>query len=234
MDPERPFPVSRARRLLDVLVAVPLLVLAAPLLGLAALAILVTSGRPVLFVQPRTGEGGRPFPFCKLRTMRPGDGSGVTAAGDPRITRVGQLLRRTSIDELPQLWHVLTGEMTLVGPRPEGIALAARYPAHLRLPLLARPGLTGPGQLGFRERAAVPPPGWDVDAWYLAVLVPRRVAADLAYLRRPTLRATLRLVLLTAGVVFGLVHLEQDATAQPEPPVATPTPVPVVSPRTAP
>ena len=210
---DQPFPVSARRRLLDVVVSALLLLLVAPVLLLAALALVLDDGRPVFYRQVRIGEGGRPFRLLKLRSMRTGPaGAQVTAAGDPRITRLGRILRRTSLDEMPQLWHVLLGEMTLVGPRPESAALAARYPERCRPVLMARPGLTGPAQLRYRERSAVPPDGWDdVERWYLDVLVPLRVQADLEFLRLPTLRATLRSMCVTAMFVVGLVDVQAEA-----------------------
>jgi lipopolysaccharide/colanic/teichoic acid biosynthesis glycosyltransferase len=194
-------------------------VLAAPLLAVAALLIWATDGRPVFFHQVRVGEGGRPFRLCKLRSMRLGpDGPAVTARRDVRITRVGAVLRRTSVDELPQLWHVFRGQMTLVGPRPESLELAARYPADCRSVLTARPGLTGPAQLRFREDSAVPPdPGTDVETWYLTTVVPLRTAADREYLARPTLVETVRYLALTALFVVGLVNLQRPVMANPEP-----------------
>ena len=119
------------------------------------------------------------------------------------------MLRRTSVDELPQLLHVLRGQMTLVGPRPESVDLARRYPASCRPVLSARPGLTGPAQLAYRERCAVPPSDWDVESWYLQVLVPLRAQADLEYLCRPTLRHTVRYLLRTAAFVLGVRDYER-------------------------
>jgi lipopolysaccharide/colanic/teichoic acid biosynthesis glycosyltransferase len=207
------FPVSATRRAMDVVVAGLLIVVVAPVLVLAVVLILATDGRPVFFRQERLGEGCVPFRLTKLRTMRTaGAGAAVTAQGDPRITRLGALLRRTCVDELPQLWDVLCGRMTLVGPRPESLSLAGRYPPACQAVLWARPGLTGPAQLIYRERSAVPPEGWaDVEAWYLTAMVPVRVQADLAYLRRPTVRATLRILCLTALFVVGLVDLQAAA-----------------------
>jgi lipopolysaccharide/colanic/teichoic acid biosynthesis glycosyltransferase len=208
--------VSAARRLLDVVLGSLLLVLAAPLLVVAAVLILATSGRPVFFRQVRIGENGRPFVLCKLRTMRSSQsGPDVTAASDARITRVGAFLRRTSIDELPQLWHVVRGQMTLVGPRPETVGLAERYPAGCRSVLQARPGLTGPTQLRYRERSAVPQDGrTDVESWYLDVLVPLRVAADREYLEQPTIRHTVYYLLLTALFVVGLADVQRPVRNQ--------------------
>lgn len=223
------FPVGTGRRCLDVVVASLLLLAAAPVLVVAAALVLLADGRPVFYRQQRIGQGGRSFSLVKLRSMSVQDGAGVTAVGDPRITRVGAVLRRTSLDELPQLWHVLRGQMTLVGPRPESEALARRYPESCRAVLTARPGLTGPAQLRYRERSALPPPGWDdVEQWYLRVLVPLRVQADLDYLQRPTLRATLRYVRLTALFVIGVVDLQAPAASPTTPlstePTAQPTP----------
>jgi len=199
------FSVSRARRCLDVVVASVGLVLCLPVLAVVAVAILLVDGRPVLFRQVRLGEHRVPFTLLKLRTMDPGGGGpGVTAAGDRRITRTGGFLRRTSLDELPQLWHVLRGTMTLVGPRPESAELAGRYPAECGFVLDARPGLTGPTQLVFRERSATPPAGWDVDAWYLTTLVPRRTASDLEFLQAPTLGRTWHYLVLTGLQLVGL------------------------------
>jgi len=203
--------VGLARRALDIVVATVMLVILLPFVVVIAGLILITSGRPVLFTQSRVGEHGRRFVLYKLRTMRVvASGPEVTAQSDARITRLGALLRRTAIDELPQLWHVLRGQMTLVGPRPESDALANRYPLACRAVLLARPGLTGPSQLHYRERSAVPPADWpDVESYYLEVLVPLRVAADREYLDQPTIRRTLHYLALTALFVVGAADLQR-------------------------
>lgn len=203
--------VGPARRLVDVAVASVLLVVALPVIAVAAALVLVLDGRPVFFAQERVGQDGLPFRLYKLRSMSTArSGPDVTAAHDPRVTRIGALLRRTSVDELPQLWHVLRGDMTLVGPRPETVALAARYPAACRFVLRVRPGLTGPAQLAYRERAAVPPPGWpDAESWYLSVLVPLRAAADLEFLRRPTVWRVGVYLVRTAAFVAGILDTER-------------------------
>jgi lipopolysaccharide/colanic/teichoic acid biosynthesis glycosyltransferase len=207
------FPISVPRRLLDILVATILLALTAPLLLLAAVLVVFDDGRPVLFHQLRVGEGGVPFRLAKLRSMRTGQAGGeVTAEDDPRVTRLGRFLRRTSIDELPQLWHVLRGHMTLVGPRPETVSLAERYPVSCRPVLAARPGLTGPSQLRYRERSATPQSSeMDVETWYLEVMVPLRTQADLDYLAQASVRTTVRYLLLTAMFVVGLVDMQVSA-----------------------
>jgi lipopolysaccharide/colanic/teichoic acid biosynthesis glycosyltransferase len=215
--PELSTRVGLARRLVDVAVALALMVVALPVIAVAATLVLLLDGRPVFFAQQRVGQDGRPFRLYKLRSMSTSrSGPDVTAAEDPRVTRIGALLRRTSVDELPQLWHVLRGEMTLVGPRPETVALAARYPADCRFVLQVRPGLTGPAQLAYRERAAVPPPGWpDAESWYLSVLVPLRAAADLEFLRRPTVWRVGVYLVRTAAFVAGVLHTERPVAPAP-------------------
>ena len=210
--------VKGARRAVDVSVALVLLVLTLPVMLVVAGMVLLLEGRPVLFRQERIGEKGLPFLLYKFRSMSTSDGPGVTAAHDLRITRLGAVLRRSSLDELPQLWHVLRGQMTLVGPRPESVDLALRYPEQYRFVLDARPGLTGPAQLAYRERAAVPPPGWtEPEAWYLSVLVPLRASADLEFLARPTVWRTARYMLLTAGFLLGVVDPQRPVSPTPPP-----------------
>jgi lipopolysaccharide/colanic/teichoic acid biosynthesis glycosyltransferase len=203
--------IGLRRRILDIVIVLLLSVVVLPIVAVVAVGILLTDGRPIFFRQSRVGEQGLRFTLYKLRTMRVvASGPEVTATSDVRITRLGGFLRRTAIDELPQLWHVLRGQMTLVGPRPESDALATRYPEPCRPILLARPGLTGPAQLHYREKSAVPPSGWaDVETYYLQVLVPLRVAADQEYLHRPTLGRTLHYLVLTALFVTGLADVQR-------------------------
>src|SRR5215831_259745 len=118
------------RRLLDITVAGTLLLVLAPLLGVLAVLVRATSPGPALFRQTRVGRNGRPFVLLKLRTMRADaahTGPAITAGADPRITPLGARLRRTKLDELPQLWNVLRGDMSVVGPRPELPRYVARY-----------------------------------------------------------------------------------------------------------
>ena len=198
-------PPSAARRALDVAAAVVLLALLLPAFLAVAAAVKLSGPGPVLYRQLRVGQGGRSFRLLKFRSMRAGtSGPAVTASGDPRVTRVGAVLRRTSLDELPQLWHVLQGTMTLVGPRPDTLQLAARYPTDCRWVLDHRPGLTGPAQLYLRDAATIGAGIDDVETYYLTHLVPRRVALDATYLRRPTVRRTVWFCLLTAADVLGL------------------------------
>ena len=145
-------------RALDVAGASLGLVLASPFLAAAAIAIKLDGGGPVLYRQQRVGKDGREFELVKLRTMvvgaeRQGAGWAVND-GDPRITRVGSVLRRLSLDELPQLWNVVRGEMSLIGPRPTLAYQVEQYTPHQRRRLDVRPGITGWAQV--QGRASLP------------------------------------------------------------------------------
>ena len=157
-------------RALDVVGASIGLVLASPFLAAAAIAIKLDGGGPVLYRQERVGKDGREFELVKLRTMvvgaeRQGAGWAVNR-GDPRITRVGSTLRRLSLDEVPQLWNVVRGEMSLIGPRPTLAYQVEQYTPHQRRRLDVRPGITGWAQV--QGRASLP---WDerieLDVWYV-------------------------------------------------------------------
>jgi lipopolysaccharide/colanic/teichoic acid biosynthesis glycosyltransferase len=199
----RPTGVGFWRRTLDVVGAGMGLALFAPLLGTIALVIMLTSGGPVLFRQTRLTGGRREYMILKFRTMRV-DQSGpeITATCDVRITAVGDFLRRTHLDELPQLVNVLRGDMTLVGPRPETPALAARYPHECQWVLEHRPGLTGPTQVRPRDFNDIPVGVLDPEQWYLEHLVPQRVVMDATYLDLPSVVATFRVLMDTARHVI--------------------------------
>lgn len=191
--------VSRFRRTLDIVASVVGLVLLAPVLGTIAVLVKATSPGPVLFRQTRLSHDRLPFTIYKFRTMRLSRGGPeVTAPGDARVTAVGGFLRRTSLDELPQLLNVLRGEMTLVGPRPETPALGAKYPEELAWVLDHTPGLTGPTQITLRDDHVMLGGLDDPEDWYLHELVPSRVAMDLTFLRDPSAAATVRTILRTA------------------------------------
>jgi adhesin HecA-like repeat protein len=195
----RPTGVGCWRRTLDVVSAGMGLALLAPLLATIALVIVLTSPGPVLFRQTRLSGGRREFMILKFRTMLVNQGGPqITATGDVRITAVGGLLRRTHLDELPQLVNVLRGDMTLVGPRPETPELAARYPQECQWVLEHRPGLTGPTQVRPQDLNDIPVGVLDPEQWYLEHLVPQRVVMDATYLDLPTVAATIRVLMDTA------------------------------------
>ena len=162
---------------LDRILALVGLVLLSPLFAGIALWILFESGRPVFLWQLRAGKDGRPFSMVKFRTMVPdaieagrrleigADPYGIVP-DDPRITRSGRFLRRTSLDELPQLWNVLRGEMSLVGPRPDLVEQAAHYTDADRRRLAVRPGITGWSQIQGRDEISWPE-RFEHDAWYV-------------------------------------------------------------------
>jgi lipopolysaccharide/colanic/teichoic acid biosynthesis glycosyltransferase len=173
--------VSRA---LDIVLAAVLLVVTAPLLALAALAIRLESRGPVFYRQRRVGRHGRPFQLWKLRTMVPGAeamGAGIyVLEGDPRITRVGRMLRRFSFDELPNLVNVLQGDMAMVGPRPTVQEQVDRYTERQRRRLEVKPGITGWAQI--KGRTSLPwPERIELDVWYVEH---RSVRLDLRILAR--------------------------------------------------
>jgi lipopolysaccharide/colanic/teichoic acid biosynthesis glycosyltransferase len=173
------------KRAFDIVLAALGLALAAPLLLLTAGGIAVTMGRPILFRQPRLGFRGRPFAICKLRTMDAPIFPELLP-DERRLTPLGRLLRRWSLDELPQLWNVLRGEMSLVGPRPLPLDYAGRYSPRQRSRHEVKPGLTGWAQAMGRNAL-----GWD-----------ERFELDLWYVEHASLSLDLRIVALSAGVVF--------------------------------
>jgi exopolysaccharide biosynthesis polyprenyl glycosylphosphotransferase len=189
------------KRALDVAGSCVGLVVLGPLLLATALAIRLREGSPILFRQTRVGLQGRPFMICKFRTMVPGaeerlaevrhlnerNGIVFKAADDPRVTRLGRTLRATSIDELPQLWNVLKGDMSLVGPRPPLIAEVAEYDVWHRRRLSMKPGITGLWQVEARHEP-------EFDRW---------VERDLAYIDRWSLLLDLKILLRTVPAVIG-------------------------------
>jgi len=196
------------KRVLDVTVAGGALIVSAPLLALAALLIRLESPGHPIYRQRRVGRDGRPFEVYKLRTMVAGAevmGAGLAVdAGDERITRVGALLRRGSIDELPNLVNVVLGEMSLVGPRPTVQVQVDRYTEHQRRRLTVRPGITGWAQV--HGRASLP--------WH------ERIELDLFYIEHASLRLDLRILWLTARMVLGGQGLYRGETGgwRDEPP----------------
>jgi lipopolysaccharide/colanic/teichoic acid biosynthesis glycosyltransferase len=170
------------KRVFDVIVAAITLVVASPIMLAAAIAILIESGTPIFFRQERIGAEGRPFSIFKFRTMRGDAGSQWARPGDDRITRVGALLRRTSIDELPQLFNVLRGEMSIVGPRPEMVDFAASFagtiPNYEQRHVVA-PGITGWAQV-YCKRNLQPVDMTDVLPFDLFYVEHASVALDAA------------------------------------------------------
>jgi lipopolysaccharide/colanic/teichoic acid biosynthesis glycosyltransferase len=188
------------RRLFDLVVAGGALLVTSPVLALAVLAIRLESEGHPIYRQRRVGKDGRPFDVLKLRTMVQGaEGMGAGMAvneGDPRITRVGEILRRYSIDELPNLVNVLRGEMAIIGPRPTIPVQVEQYTARQRGRLALKPGITGWAQVN--GRTSLP---WS-----------ERIELDLWYIEHRSWRLDLRILVKTAGMVFHGAGLYKGAT----------------------
>lgn len=181
------------RRIRDITLASAGILATAPILALAAIAIKIEDGGPIVFTQQRVGKFERLFTIYKLRTMQTAhcvDGVSPTSSQDARITAVGRFLRRTSIDELPQLFNILRGEMTLVGPRPEMPFIVARYARFQHLRHLVTPGLTGLWQIKHRSTLA------------LARL--EATAVDLEYIHNASPAYDLRMIVQTVATVIRL------------------------------
>jgi lipopolysaccharide/colanic/teichoic acid biosynthesis glycosyltransferase len=193
------------RRLFDIGAATAALILLSPLMLLAALGIRLSSPGPVIFRAPRVGLHGLLFSMFKFRTMTvaPVDsGSAITGSHDRRVYPFGRLLRHTKIDELPQLFNVLHGEMALVGPRPEDPRFVADWyrPAH-RPTLEVRPGLASPGSIYNFTHGEEQLDGPDVEAAYVERILPLKLALDVVYVRRASFRYDLTIVLRTLVVI---------------------------------
>lgn len=198
---------AAARRALDVAVALAALLLAALPMLVIAVAICLDSPGPVLFSQTRIGRDGRPFRLHKFRKFAHGSAGGpaVTLKDDKRMTRVGRVLERTKLDELPQLWNVFGGSMALVGPRPETLDFADCFTGEARRLLDYTPGLFGPNQVLFRHECLMYAAGEDPHRFYRDVLFPAKAGIDLAYFPHRTLGSDLRWVALGVLAAAGMV-----------------------------
>jgi lipopolysaccharide/colanic/teichoic acid biosynthesis glycosyltransferase len=194
------------KRLLDVFVALLGLIVLAPVFLAIAVAIKLESPGPAFFRQSRVGCHGRLFRIWKFRSMvadAESKGPKITSAGDPRVTRVGRKLRRLKLDELPQLLNVLTGDMSLVGPRPETPEYVALYPRDAAAKVLSvRPGITDPTALEYFDEADLLADAEDPECQYRNVLLPRKLAGYLDYLEHRSFWLDVRLLLTTIGRVI--------------------------------
>lgn len=183
----------------DRLLAFGALVALAPVFAVVALAILLEDGRPIFFRQTRIGRSGRPFLLWKFRSMRNGlSGTAITAGGDPRITRVGALIRRYKVDEFPQFWNVTRGDLRLVGPRPEVAPYVDLTDPTWRAVLSVTPGITDLATLVFRNEEEQLRAVDDPESYYRLVILPAKLALNLEYLERRTIWTDVKLLFLTA------------------------------------
>jgi lipopolysaccharide/colanic/teichoic acid biosynthesis glycosyltransferase len=204
-----PWVLSTTRRILEGAIALAALILLAPIMLLAAAMVYLTSPGAVFFRQQRMGRDGREFTRYKFRSMREAEGAGssITVFGDARITPLGVLLRRYKIDELPQFWNVLRGDMGLVGPRP-------KLPHHEALHLDCRPGITGVATLAFRkeEEFLSGIPESELEAFYELFVMPAKARLDLDYMRAATWASDVKVLGRTAiSCLFG----SKDSLAVP-------------------
>ena len=190
---------DRGKRAVDLAIAIPAAVVLAPVVAGFAAAVRLESPGPIFFRQERIGRSGKPFRILKLRTLydEPPDGPAdyLISAGDQRITRVGAFLRRWSLDELPQLWNIIRGDMSVVGPRPTLAYQVEQYTPHQRRRLEVLPGVTGWAQIHGRNRVA----------W------PQRIELDVWYVDHRSLKLDLKILLLTPRILFEYRSIYDDA-----------------------
>ena len=211
------------KRALDIAVSLIGLVIFSPFMLLIAVLIKLGSSGPVFYRAPRVGKDGQSFRMYKFRTMVTNAdriGPAITVDKDPRITRVGALLRNGRLDEIPQLLNVLRGEMSMVGPRPEAPYYVEMYSSEQRKVLEAKPGMTGPAQIAFRheEETLSDPEG--LDDYYINTILPPKLAIDLRYIENHSVATDLRLLFQTAWALLadrlgypsrtGAAHLDQS------------------------
>jgi lipopolysaccharide/colanic/teichoic acid biosynthesis glycosyltransferase/O-antigen/teichoic acid export membrane protein len=205
------------KRALDLAVCLLLLPIAVPAMSVIAVAVLISSGRPVFYHATRMGRGGRAFAMLKFRTMRSVTGPAITRADDSRVTRIGRPLRRTKLDEMPSLLNVLRGDMSLVGPRPEDPRYLPYYSTEERKVLSVSPGITGPTALRFRdeEQLLSGVPAEHLEYAYTSLHLHEKLRLDLDYIRRRSLATDLAILGRTALVPLRRSPVEEKPPANP-------------------
>lgn len=194
------------KRAFDILASATALLLLLPLLLVLAIAVALGSPGGAFFRQVRVGKGGNEFRLFKFRSMRPGsEAKGqITVGGrDPRITGVGHFLRKTKLDELPQLINILRGDMSIVGPRPEVPKYVAMYTAEQRQVLSVRPGLSSLASIEYINENDVLGSSSDPERTYVEEVMPAKLALDLQYVREQSLGLDLRIIFRTVARIFG-------------------------------
>jgi lipopolysaccharide/colanic/teichoic acid biosynthesis glycosyltransferase len=192
------------RRFVDIVAASLALVALSPLLVVIMLAVFISSPGNPFYGGWRAGREGRIFRMWKFRTMIAGAAKmgPITGKNDPRVTPLGRILRKTKLDELPQFFNLLLGDMTLVGPRPESPDIVALYTPSQRAVLAVKPGVTGKVQLDSDDESETIPEGVQAYDYYLTHLMAHKLRMDLDYLRGRTVFTDAKIVLATAGLVF--------------------------------
>ncbi len=196
------------KRVFDIIASTIALIILAPLFLLLAIGIKLDSPGPVLYRGRRAGKDGQPFYLLKFRTMVDGadrSGSKITERNDTRITRLGRWLRLFKLDELPQIWNVFVGHMSIVGPRPEEVDVIKKYPEQLKRILEVKPGLTCMAQVLFYPDIIYwepIPKGIDLQEYYLKYLLPKKLQPDLDYIERQSFWLDLEIVVKTIWCVL--------------------------------
>jgi lipopolysaccharide/colanic/teichoic acid biosynthesis glycosyltransferase len=205
------------KRLFDILFSLVGLSLLAIPFAVIGPAIKLSSRGPVFYRQQRIGRGGKPFWLYKFRTMYVGEGGSlVTVRGDPRITPVGRILRRWKLDELPQLWNVLLGEMSVIGPRPEVERYVSHYTPEQRRLLEQTPGLAGLSQLVYPTEADMLRHCVNPEEFYIRQLMPKKLAVDLQYQTSRTFWSDLKLLLEMVLLILGRSYrVDRDFSVVP-------------------
>ena len=200
-------PGKIVKRFCEIAISAFVLTLCLPFYGMIALLIKLESVGPVHYKARRAGQGGHLFTLLKFRTMRSGSaaaGPGITVSGDGRVTKIGRILRRTKVDEIPQLWNVLKGEMSLVGPRPEDPRYVALYNTEQKRILAVKPGLSSPASIQFRnEEEILQRSGGSVEEFYVNTVMPEKLKIDLTYIEKQSFTRDLVICLETALAVLG-------------------------------
>lgn len=192
-------------RCFDILIAGIGLVVLSPILLLVAIAIVIDDPGPVFYRQVRVGRDGRDFRILKFRSMRIGaDKMSLITVGDrdPRVTRVGYYIRKYKLDELPQLWNVLTGDMSLVGPRPEVRKYVDLYTEEQKRVLSVRPGITDYASIEYVDENRLLAASQDPDKTYIEEIMPQKIALNMRYINHPTVGEYLRILFLTAKAIM--------------------------------
>lgn len=209
-----------AKRLFDIVAATAALIVLGPAIVVAAVGVKLCSRGPAFYCARRAGVGGRPFTLYKLRTMHVEQGahaSAVTGAADPRIFAFGSLLRKAKLDELPQLWNILKGDMSVVGPRPEDMVNVERYYDDLGWQTLTvRPGLAGVSSIYNYTHGENMLVGDNPEQIYAEDLLPVKLALEAVYLRQPTLGYDVRLIFRTLQTIVQIASGRQEFADPPE------------------
>ena len=199
------FYAVRGKRVVDVTLSALILMVLSPLLLLISIGVKIGSPGPLLFLQERVGQSGRLFRIIKFRSMvvdADMKGPGITCAGDTRVTKIGRVLRKVKLDELPQLWNVLKGDMSLVGPRPELPAYVANYDSRQRQVLTVRPGITDPASIAYRWEEELLSQSPTPELFYREVILPKKLDLNLSYIRHLSLVYDARVLFQTAVSVL--------------------------------